>query len=308
VDAVTGPPAQRPQWWWRVRADRCGRRRRATPQPKCRSSPVRVVWRSQWVEMPCAATHDRILLGLKSQMSEIELHIPARPVALGEGSWGAPWRAAPSAAGRVRLRRRGPDREGSRRAGPPCRGGPVRGVPADRVRAEDCPRVSRNGEVVPAAGLGRSVGRDDQVGQAHPRPLGAVAEEHRVRRCLRCRQDPGSTPGAARRYGALHPPAPGTRRLGGPDPVSPRGLCDLGGVPGHRGQTRGEQHPARCPAGARGHRAVSGHHPVWHLRQAGRHPLQPQGPQGDLQVRRAHPPAARPSPPTPSTTRSPRCC
>lgn len=37
-----------------------------------------------------------------------------------------------------------------------------------------------------------------------------------------------------------------------------------------------------------GHRPVPGHHHVRNLRRAGRYPLQPQGSQGDLRVRRAH--------------------
>ena len=62
-------------------------------------------------------------------------------------------------------------------------------------------------------------------------------------------------------------------RVAGADPRSPRRLHRLGRLPGQRGQAGGQPHQRRGPTAARGIRAVSGHHRLRILRQADAHQL-----------------------------------
>ena len=82
----------------------------------------------------------------------------------------------------------------------------------------------------------------------------------------RRRVDPGRH--RAHRTGRAAP-----HRMAGADPRSPRRLPRLGRLPGQRGQAGGQPHQRRGPAAARGVRAVSGHHRLRILRQADAHQL-----------------------------------
>ena len=84
--------------------------------------------------------------------------------------------------------------------------------------------------------LRRGVGRSAAVGPADPRPGAGHPEQPRVRRCLRLRPLPERRPCRAGRHRPR--PAPARRdRVAGPDPGPPRGLHQLGAVPGQRGRS-----------------------------------------------------------------------
>ena len=82
-------------------------------------------------------------------------------------------------------------------------------------------------------------------------------------------------------------------RVAGADPRSPRRLHRLGRLPGQRGRAGGQPHQRRRPPTAGGVRAVSGHHRLRILRQADAHQL-PQRPAPGLRVLRPRRPAHHP--------------
>ena len=71
------------------------------------------------------------------------------------------------------------------------------------------------------------------------------------------------------RHGAHRDHRTAPRRMARADQRPPRGLHHLGGLPGQRGEAGGQPHRCRCPAAAGGHRAVPGDHRLRQLRQAG---------------------------------------
>ena len=75
------------------------------------------------------------------------------------------------------------------------------------------------------------------------------------------------------RHGAHRDHRTAPRRVAGADQRPPRGLHHLGGLPGQRGQAGGQPHRRRRPAAAGGHRAVPGDHHLRQLRQADEHQL-----------------------------------
>ena len=257
-----------------------------------------------------ADVNDRVLLGFKGTMGEMELHVMAAAAAGEQAGRGRARRAAHPAAGRLRPRRRRRCRDRPRCRGPGRDPDVFAAFAALRVGLRRGRRVRR--PPVPAARLRRGVGRAAALGAAHPRPGAGGAEEPGLRRGVRVRPlhlPPHRRPG---RHGAHR------------DRERPRAEWPVLIKDHHEGYITWPDYLAnearlaanRTNAGARppreGMRAVPGHHQLRQLRQADAHQLPHRRP-AVLRMQLPPRPAdhARPagrSPPPPWTTRSPRGC
>ena len=225
--------------------------------------------------------NDRMLLGMKSTIGEVELHVMAQRLqaskkaaaARGELRTPLPVGYVHDEAGEVVI---DPDAEVQAAIGDLFAAFAACGSAYGVVAAFA-------GPAVPAARLRRRLGRAAALGRAHPRPRAGRAENpcyagayvHGRYTSRRTRR-----PGRHRAHRARRA-AP--RRMAGADQRSPRRLHRLGRLPGQRGQAGGQPHQHRRPATAGGLRAVSGHHRLRVLRQADAHQL-PQRPAAGLRV------------------------
>ena len=106
----------------------------------------------------------------------------------------------------------------------------------------------------------------------HARVLGML-EEPVLCRGLRARPVLLPAHRRAGRHGAHRAGGTAPRRVAGADQRPPRGIHHLGGLPGQRGEAGGQPHQRRSPAAAGGLRAVPGHHLLRVVRQADAHQL-----------------------------------
>ena len=186
-----------------------------------------------------ADVNDRVILGFKGTMGEMELHVMAQRLQAVAGR-GAARRAAHPAAGRAGARRRRGYRDRPRCRGPGRDRRRVRRVHRVRVLPTKWSPRSSTARSFPLRLLRRRVGRDSCAGTgAHPRPGAGDHEEpglHGKVRVQPLRLPPHRRP---RRHGAHldHRTAP--RRMAGADQRPPRGLHHLGGLPGERSQAGG---------------------------------------------------------------------
>ena len=129
------------------------------------------------------------------------------------------------------------------------------------------------GRRFPRRAYGGVVGRAAAVGPAHPRPRRRDLAQPGLRGGVRVRAaplPPGRRPG---RVSALlgHRTAP--RPVGSADPRPPRRLHHLGGLPGQRGEAGRQPDQRRGPPAPGGHRAVPGDRVLRRLRPLHAGPL-----------------------------------
>ena len=208
--------------------------------------------------------NDRLLLGLKAQMSEAELHMitPAcrapsarrRSVA----SCGSRSRSATSTTTTVR-RSSTPTRRSGRRS-------LICSARSSRPARPTAWSVFQ-GPAVPEARLWRGVGGRAAVGRAHS-PAGARrALQPLLRRGIRVRALPLAAWGPPGRHDLQQGRRAAPRRVGGPDPGSPRRLHHVGNVSREREAAASERHALRSAPTARGPGAVSGDRPLRRVRR-----------------------------------------
>ena len=179
-----------------------------------------------------------------------------RPPARGQAGGGRPWGSALPAPGRVCLRRRPSDRDGSGRRDPG--GGPrsVRGLRGDGVGLWRGGRVRR--AALSAAGVWRSLGGRDPVGSIDPRPGAERPRESGLRGGVRVRSIPFAAHPDTRWHDPDQADQPAAAGVGGADPRAPPGLHQLGDVPGEPRARGRALHAPRSASGTRGRALCQG--------------------------------------------------